>query len=154
MRRFRKADLFAFAEFHYRYASRGLTMDELLVNFLEHKRNPRLVEKEVKITEDMETQIIDDVVIRAAEAWDVDIQDIHAGKKSRPVAYARQMTAYISLKLGFTPSQIVEHLSWDRSSVYARDKACQSLAFSAADYRKKLNALCEIFGLPVITKYI
>ena len=129
-------------------------MDELLKNYMEHKKNPRPINKPVEITESVEISIIDEVVTQTCDLLDLDYNNVLTGLRKRELVTARQIISYISMGIGFKPEEIANHLNWDRTSIIARSKKCSELSYSIKSYRKAVNTLAEKFGVDPITEYI
>lgn len=151
-----KIDLFGFADYYHRFATTGLTMDEMFLNWKKYTENPRDINDIVNIPKKLKKEIAS-VKPPATKLWSVlkvacrihgvTREDVNSKNRKRELAIVRQQVCYVANELGFKPADIPTILKWDRSQTYHRIRKCEELAGSTKDFRWKLNQLLDAFGL-------
>ena len=157
---FTKLDMYSFADFYHRFATTGLTFDEMFFNWQKFNKQPRDIDKLAKIPKKLKEQI-DRVKPPATKLWQLlnvackihgeKKEDVNSKNSKRELATIRQQVCYVGLELGFEPRDYPLILKWDRSLTYARAKKCKVLAEGNKDYRETLNELLKRFGQEQIT---
>ena len=151
-----KIELFGFADYYHRFATTGLTMDEMFLNWARYSSEPRDIEDLVNIPKRLKEEIAR-VKPPAVQLWkmlnlacrinDVKKKDVNSKSSKRELVTVRQHVCYAALELGFKEADIPTILKWDRSLTYARAKACKEIASSTRNYRDNLEELLDAFGL-------
>lgn len=151
-----KIELFGFADYYHRFATTGLTMEEMFLNWVKFSENPRDIDELVRLPRKLKAQIAE-VKPPATKLWSVlklacringvKQSDVNSKNNKRELATVRQQVCFVGKELGFTPSDFPTILKWDRSLVYARSKKCAELASSTKQYQDDLNELLHAFGI-------
>ena len=155
-----KIELFGFADYYHRFATTGLTMDEMFLNWVKYSENPRDINDIVKLPRRLKEEIAR-VKPPAIKLWSilkmacringVEYTDVNSVNRKRELAQVRQQVCYVAMELGFIPADIPKILKWDRSQTYARVKKCRELATSTKKFREDLDELLDAFGLEPFT---
>lgn len=155
-----KIELFGFADYYHRFATTGLTMDEMFLNWKKYSENPRDINDIVNLPKKLKEEIAQ-VKPPAIKLWQilkwacninsVEYADVNSKNNKRELATTRQHVCYAALEYGFKHADIASILKWDRPLVYARAKKCKEVAASTKKYRDDLNELLNVFGLGPFT---
>lgn len=151
-----KIELFGFADFYHRFAITGMTMDEMLVNYLKYKDEPRDIHDPLRVPRKLKIELkaprppstlLKKIVEKSCWLNNVSLRRVHSKDQHRPTVQSRQMACYVGIEAGFKPPDFSEILKWDRSQTYQRAKKCIILSETNKDYFNKLNQLLRSFGL-------
>lgn len=150
-----KIELFGFADFYHRFAITGLTMDEMLVNYLKYKDEPRDIHDPLRVPRKLKIELksprppsslLKKIVEKSCWLNDVLLSLVYSKDQHRPTVQAKQMACYVGIEAGFKPAEFAEILKWDRSQTYQRAKKCIILSDTDKSYCNKLNQLLRTFG--------
>ena len=151
-----KIDLFGFADYYHRFATTGLTFDEMFINWKKYTENPRDINDIINLPKKLKEEIARvkppaikmwSILKAACEINGVKREDVNRKSSKRELVIVRQHVCYVAIELGFIPIDVHSILKWDRTQTYHRVKACRELATSTKQYRDNLNQLLEAFGL-------
>ena len=151
-----KIDLYGFADYYHRFATTGLTLDEMFLNWKKYTENPRDVNDIVNLPKKLKKEIASvkppattlwSVLKTACKIHGVSRERVNGKSQKRELSIVRQQVCFVAIELGFQHSDIPTILKWDRSQTYHRVKQCKELAISTKEFRWKLNQLLKAFGL-------
>ena len=151
-----KIDLYGFADYYHRFATTGLTLDEMFLNWKKYTENPRDVNDIVNLPKKLKKEIASvkppatklwSILKVACEINGVSKEDVNGKSQKRELSVVRQQVCFVAIELGFKPADIPTILKWDRSQTYHRVKKCKELATSTKEFRWNLNQLLKAFGL-------
>ena len=144
-----KADVFQYADYYYRNASKGLTMEELWVNFRRYNSEPRDIRKVrgvVQAQPDQDPEVLREVLVFTCTLMEVRIVDVNSKNRDRDLVTVRQMVCFVGDRMGFDAIHFHNVLGWDRSMTYQRKRKAGELAELYEKYRANLNHVLRQFG--------
>lgn len=151
--------MFGFADFYHRFAGTGLTMEEMLINFMKYSREPRDIRDPIKLPQKLREEVIQlkpphttmrEVLKTACKLGQVTTEEVNGKVRKREYVTVRQWVSYAGIQLGYDPSDFTTILGWERSGIYHKTKKAEELASTDMDYCIKLNEILRIFGLEPI----
>jgi hypothetical protein len=145
-----KADVFQYADYYYRNASKGLTMEELWVNFRRYNNEPRDIKQVRGVMQaqptNLDLAVLKDVLTFTCTLMEVRIVDVNSKKRDANLVIVRQMVVFVAFRMGYRPADIALGLGWDRSISYQRARRAEELASIYPNQRANLNHVLRRFG--------
>lgn len=152
---FNKLTMFGFADFYHRFAGTGLTMEEMLINFMKYNKEPRDIRDPIaapaKLRQDIlklkpPHSVMRKVLKVCCEIGNVTQDEANSKVRSREFVMVRQWVCYVGVQLGYEPADFLLILEWERTGIYHRVKTAANLLETDTEYRIKVNEILRIFG--------
>lgn len=159
MERFNRLTMYGFADFYHRFASTGLTMDEMLLNYMKYKKEPRDIGDPIKLPTKLREEVLKlkpphtklrEVLKYACQVGQVTQDDVNSKARNREFVTVRQWVSYVGMNMGFEPMDFQRILGWERSGIYHKTSKAEILASTDMDYCVALNEILRVFGLEPI----
>ena len=154
-----KLTMFGFADFYHRFAGTGLTMEEMLINFMKYTKEPRDIRDPIKLPKKLREEVIQlkpphttlrSVLNTACKLGQVSEAQVNSKTRKREYVNVRQWVCYVGVRLGYDPPDFLTILGWERSGVYHKVRKAEELASVDMEYCVTLNEILRIFGLEPI----